>query len=99
MTDVQYNETPITRSVGQSRPYFEGDEKGNVKTVQALLAVRVVTAGSVTYVGEAQIGSASSSAVWRVKKIDTTTGTIVTWADGNEAFDNVFDDYATLTYA
>lgn len=64
------------------------------------LAVRVDEASAtVTYVGEAGPGAATSAAKWRIKKIDTTSGTAVTWADGNVLFDNVWDDRAALTYS
>lgn len=53
------------------------------------------------YIGEADPGSASSSAVWRIKYVviagdgDVST----TWADGDALFDNVWDDRATLSYS
>jgi hypothetical protein len=56
--------------------------------------------GGVAYVGEANPGSATSSASWRIKRI-TTLGLDVTteWADGDTDFDNVYDDRAILTYS
>lgn len=58
------------------------------------------TTTSVTYVGKAAIGSATSSAVWQIKKIDETTGMSITWADGDDLFDNVWDNRATTeTYS
>jgi hypothetical protein len=55
---------------------------------------------TVTYVGTALIGSATSSAVWKIKKL-TESGSllIITWADGNSSADNVWDDRASLTYS
>lgn len=61
-------------------------------------SLRLATVGSVDYIGEAAIGSATSSAVWRVKKIDSTTGITITWA-GTGVFDQVWDNYLTLTYS
>lgn len=64
------------------------------------LAVRVDEASAtVTYVGDAAIGSATSGALWRVKKIDTSSGTVITWADGNSSFDNIWDNRASLSYS
>ncbi len=60
-------------------------------------ALRLATVGSVDYVGEASIGSATSSAVWRVKKVDSTTGISITWA-GTGIFNQTWDNYASLTY-
>ena len=52
-----------------------------------------------TYEGEAVPGSATSAAVWRVKKIATLLGDVaVTWADGNANFDNIWDNRVSLTY-
>ena len=53
------------------------------------------------YVGEAPPGSATSSAVWRIKKVtwSDSKATAVEWADGNTKFDNVWDDRASLTYS
>lgn len=57
------------------------------------------SATPVSYIGEAPVGSATSAAVWRIKKVDETSGTIVTWADGNSQFDNIWDNRASLTYS
>jgi hypothetical protein len=73
--------------------------QGNAKTEQKLaLLLDDYTTTSVTYVCEAPIGTATSSAAWRIKKIDETTGMVIKWADGNESFDNVADNRASLTY-
>lgn len=64
------------------------------------LAMQVDPASStVTYIGQAKPGTATSSALWRVKKIDTTTGTVITFADGDDLFDNVWDNRASLPYS
>jgi hypothetical protein len=61
--------------------------------------------GSVTtiYQGFAQIGSASSDALWQISKtvVDETSGTLIskTWANATDAFTNVWDDYSTYTYS
>ena len=62
-------------------------------------ALRLTTVGSVDYVAEADTGTATSAALWRVKKVDSTSGIIITWADGNANFDNVATDLTTLTYS
>lgn len=63
-------------------------------------AVRVDEASAtVTYVGEADPGTATSAASWRLKKIDTTSGTVVTWADGDASFNNIWDNRASITYS
>ena len=62
-------------------------------------ALKMTTAGSIDYVGEADTGTAFATALWRAKKVDSTSGTIITWADGNANFDNVATDLTTLTYS
>ncbi len=55
---------------------------------------------TVTYVGLAVEGTATSAASWKIKKI-TISGTVtsITWADGNNSFDNVWDNRASLSYS
>ncbi len=60
-------------------------------------ALRLATVGSIDYVGEAAIGTATSAASWRIKKIDSTTGIVIQWA-GTGVFDQVWDNRASLTY-
>jgi hypothetical protein len=62
-------------------------------------AVKVTVSGTITYVALALPGTAQSTAKWQVKKVDETTGTIITWADGNADFDNVATDLTALTYS
>jgi len=55
---------------------------------------------NLVYHGIAKCGSSKSAAVWCVKKL-TYSGenlTDIQFADGNERFDNVWDDRASLTY-
>ena len=61
-------------------------------------AQRLVTSGSITYIAIAPIGTSSSDAKWQAKKIDTTSGVVITWADGDDNFDNVATDLSALTY-
>lgn len=62
-------------------------------------AQKVTVSGSITYVAIAIPGSSQSSSVWQAKKIDETTGVVVTWADGNDSFDNVATDLTALSYS
>lgn len=69
----------------------------------ANLAIQLddVTTSNVTYVGKAAIGSATSSAVWQIFKLDESGSPItlvITWADSNDSYDNVWNDRASLTY-
>jgi len=61
----------------------------------------IQTAGNYTYIGKALCGSATASAVWQIKRIDVTAGTIIQWAMGTQDFTNIFDDRAAvgMTYS
>jgi len=61
-------------------------------------AFKFVSAVPLLYLGEADVGSPTSSPVWRIYRIDVTVGAIILFADGNHEFDNIFDNYATLDY-
>ena len=73
----------------------------DVSSQSAALATRVEEASaSVTYVGKAAIGSATSADVWQIMKLGTSGSlTSTTWADGDSSFDNVWDDRASLSYS
>jgi len=60
------------------------------------------TGTNVTYVGEAQPGSSTSAAVWRIKKLTYNSNSMVTdikWAGGTSAFNKVWDSRASYTYS
>ena len=56
------------------------------------------SADPITYIGKATIGSATSSAVWQIAKLDTSSGLSKTWA-GSAGFTQVWDDRAGLSYS
>lgn len=70
-----------------------------VRETSTNTAKKITVVGNVTYIAFAPPGSAQSSAVWQCQKIDETTGTVVTWADGNANFDNVATDLTVLSYS
>jgi hypothetical protein len=53
------------------------------------------------YIGEANPGSTFSAAVWRIKYIVILSdGDVsITWADGNDSFDNVWNNRASYSYS
>lgn len=86
--------------------FSEHGRSGGVSTGQGFkftgecpMALKVTVSGSVTYVGTSLPGTAQSAALWQAQSIDTTTGVIIKWADGNPSFDNVATDLTTLTYS
>jgi hypothetical protein len=66
--------------------------------VRELYTERVATVGTLTYMGLAIPGTLTSQAAWQIKLLDETSGLEGTWADGNTNYDNVWDDYASLSY-
>jgi len=54
---------------------------------------------NVTYVGTAVIGSITSGSVWRIRRLDETSGMVITWADGDDSFNNIWDDRTSLSYS
>jgi len=61
-------------------------------------ALKVTVVGSVTYIATAAIGTAQSDPKWQCKKVDESSGTVITWADGDDNFDNIATDLTALNY-
>jgi len=58
------------------------------------------TTANMTYIGKARPGTATSVAEWQVKRIDESGANIVIlFADGDEIFNNIWDDRASLSYS
>jgi hypothetical protein len=56
--------------------------------------------GGVTYVGKAYPGNFTSAAQWQIKRITETAGDIVVeFADGDNFYDNIWDNRAGLSYS
>ena len=72
----------------------------SVPLIQSQLKTLIDEASAtVTYVGVAAPNALTSVAVWRIQKIVVSgTVTSILWADGNNKFDNIWDDRASLTY-
>lgn len=60
--------------------------------------------GQVQYLGWADPGSSISDAVWRIQKLiygdgNTKPPTAVIWADGDQNFDNIWDNRTSIEYS
>jgi len=93
---------PKGNFVGQQM--ITGGGGGRAKAVEAAkLTKKLEYSGTLlTYLGEATPGSATSDPTWRVAKYTydgSNNLTDVQYADGNELFDNVWDDRASLSYS
>jgi len=58
-----------------------------------------ITSPTVTYVGQAQPGTATSAAAWRIKRLtESATGLAMDWAGGTAGFVHSWDDRLALPY-
>lgn len=58
--------------------------------------------GSIIYKGWAAVGSTTSASLWRIQKIEFVgldEDVIITWADGDSNFDNIWDNRLILSYS
>lgn len=92
----------------KSTDWEEHSAVGDVSTGRRFKAVQEVpnkvvidaVDATTTYIGETKPGTATSAALWRIKKISTaSTVTSIELADGNDLFDNIFDNRASLSYS
>ena len=58
--------------------------------------VDTATSSTIIYIGKSEFAVATSAAAWLVKRITTTSGADIEHA--TLAYDQVWDDRATLTY-
>lgn len=66
-------------------------------TDKSSLNTLIFTSGAITYVAQALPGTAASTSLWRVKKINSTTSpNVINWANGNANFINAATDLATV---
>lgn len=63
------------------------------------MAFQFAQVGNFLYLGQAVPGSATSSAIWQIQRVDTTSGVVITWANGSSSYTNIWDNYASLTYS
>ena len=53
-----------------------------------------------TYIGKAKFGLATSVARWQIKKISISGNvTTISWANGDDDFNQIWDNRASLTYS
>lgn len=98
-------------SFGQQQQSSGGGGSASVEQVNALelqilelemqFTKLIDTEGLITYIGEADPGTATSSATWRIKRITDNGGDDldIEWADGTADFSKVWDDRLTFTYS
>lgn len=72
----------------------------SVKTLPNDQIMRVdAVSSTVIYIGYARLGSLTSQAVWQIQKVEITgTEVAVLWADGDNAYNNIWDNRGSITY-
>ena len=61
--------------------------------------VEVDDAGTYVYVGYAVVGSPTSTAVWKIKRIKTTNVVEVLYAGGTAFYNSIWDNRSSLSYS
>jgi len=69
------------------------------RTQKANETVRVDDAGTYVYVGYAVVGSPTSTAVWKIKRIKTTNVVEVLYAGGTAFYNSIWDNRSSLSYS
>lgn len=97
---VRTGSVDVNKKIDAETLTVGGVEVQRLRTSAAPMAVRLDQVDANTlYVGEALPGTAGSAAAWRIKKILTAgTETSILYADGNTAFDNVWNNRVGLSY-
>lgn len=65
------------------------------------LSTRVYSSGSYTYVGKTSIGLSNytTESIWQIKRIYSLgSDTLISWADGNDLFDNKWSEILIKNY-
>lgn len=77
-----------------------GGKHAQVVSPAPLITRYAQASSTVAYAGQADPGTLTSAASWRVYRL-TTVGedVILEYADGNANFDNVWDNRASLSYS
>ena len=72
---------------------------GNVFTESAIYDKRLddTTTLNMIYIGEATPGTATSAALWRIKRLDVTSGLIIQWSDSGD-FTQIWNNRDSLSY-
>jgi len=76
-----------------------GSSSTGSTVVQKYLVLLDEVSATLSYMGEAIPGTATSAPSWRIRKIDTSSGVSIEWAESSTAFSYIWDDRASYTYA
>ena len=62
-------------------------------------AIKITESGSYTYIAFAPPGSDEADAVWKVMRLDDSSGLRITHADGDVLFNNIATNLTALSYS
>jgi len=68
-------------------------------TLVLITEIDSTSTANCVYIGSAPMGSATSSAVWQVCKVNKTTSPVTILYAGTGVFDQVFSNRTSLTYS
>lgn len=113
LTDTQLRATPVpvsgtvTANTGLTQPLTDTELRATPVPVSGTVVANPTgyitrldeASATITYVGIAPPGSASSGALWSIKRLDSTSGLVVLYAAGSAAFNQIWDNRAALAYS
>lgn len=82
-------------------PATEDKQDTLISTVSVVDYISRIDQVSATliYIGNAEKTALTSQAVWRISRIDTSTGIVIEYANGNGNYDNIWNNRLSLTYS
>ncbi len=60
------------------------------------MATIIYESGTDMYVCSAVIGSIATDAVWQIKHVDSSSGIVIKWCDGDSNYDNLATSLAVV---
>ena len=62
------------------------------------VAKKITKVDNIFYIAISKVGTLESEALWQAKKVVTGDDIKITWADGDDNFDNIATDLTSLSY-
>jgi len=94
--DGELQQVPLGDTIEQTT-YISGDELGVPYASQTDFV-----GDTIIYKGWADVGTLTSAGTWRIQKIEfvgVDEDVVVTWADGDSNFDNIWESRLLYTYS
>lgn len=92
------NVTPAVFGESHTHLGEQDDGSGAFRVVDGDLTIRMEEVYPITYIAQAKAGTATNEAKWQCMKIDETSGLVITFADGDEHFNNLATNLSSLSY-